>query len=52
VLPALPFIILAILIRVLPTKRLDEEAPSAGPPNGPFPATDAAVLGTYRPGGA
>ncbi len=43
---ALPFIILAVLIRLLPGKRLDEEAPSAGQPLGPLAGTDAAALGT------
>ncbi len=51
VLLALPFIILTILIRLLPTKRLDEEAPAVDQPVGPLPAPEPAVLGTSRAGG-
>jgi Ni/Fe-hydrogenase subunit HybB-like protein len=47
----LPFIILAVLIRLLPTKRLDEEAPGGGPPFGPSPGMEPAALGTYRGAG-
>ena len=50
VLLVLPFIILAILIRLLPTKRLDEEIPVAAQPAGPLAVTDPA-LGTYRGAG-
>jgi hypothetical protein len=47
----LPFIILAVLIRLLPTTRLDEEAVPPGRPVGPLPATDPAALGTLRGAG-
>ncbi len=47
---ALPFVILAVLIRVLPTKRLDEEAPG-GDRMVPAGAADAAPLGTLRGSG-
>ncbi len=52
VLLALPFVILTVLIRLLPTKRLDEEVPEAGGPLAPAGPAGAAALGTVgRSGG-
>ena len=44
-------VILAVLIRVLPTKRLEEEAPAAGGTVAPVGAAEAATLGTFRGAG-
>ncbi len=45
---ALPFVILAVLIRVLPTRPLEESVPAAGEPLAPAGAADPATLGMLR----